>query len=211
MELIIIYLIASFVFNVVLGDKNKQKQKSRKKGSGKLRDNSQTTNQKGNINKRQYSRKKGSILQSLQDELEKIESELTKIDTERRKNMHSRDQIDGELRVKDLQKSKKPADSMSMYKRQVLTTEKKVSSMAEEGYHRLADESISSNAQDEYNRSLYGSDEESPLFDYDYQSIDQGEVTEDSIEVFFQDGNEIDLKKMVVIKEILDKPVTLRD
>lgn len=216
MELIIIYLIASFVFNVVLGDKNKQKQKSRDKKNRKLRNNSkairpkkETVNQKGN-------KKRNSIFESLQDELMKIENELNEIDTERRRKMHSRDYIDKDLkekvRIKDLKKSKNDIPSMSRMKGEVLSTERKISSMREEGYQNLATETISKNAQEEYRRSLYGSDEESPLFDYNYQVIDDREVSdEEPIEIFMENGKEIDLKKMVVIKEILDKPVALRD
>lgn len=61
----------------------------------------------------------------------------------------------------------------------------------------------------EYELSLYGSDEENPMFDYDYDAINN--VDEDfELEIFEGSKKSLDLKEAIIMKEILDKPVALR-
>lgn len=61
----------------------------------------------------------------------------------------------------------------------------------------------------EYELSLYGSDEENPMFDYDYKSITS--VDDDlELEIFEDSKRSLDLKEAIIMKEILDKPLALR-
>lgn len=61
----------------------------------------------------------------------------------------------------------------------------------------------------EYELSLYGSDEENPMFDYDYKEITS---VDDDLELEMFEGSErsLDLKEAIIMKEILDKPLALR-
>lgn len=61
----------------------------------------------------------------------------------------------------------------------------------------------------EYELSIYGADEENPIFDYDYAAINN--VDEDlELEIFENSKRSLDLKEAIIMKEILDKPLALR-
>lgn len=61
----------------------------------------------------------------------------------------------------------------------------------------------------EYELSLYGADEENPMFDYDYAAINNVDEGLD-LEIFEGSKRSLDLKEAVIMKEILDKPLALR-
>lgn len=208
MEILIIYLVITVLINIFSGDKNKKN----KDKSTKLKEKRKTRTK---ISKPKSKRKKSSsIFSSFQENISNLENELKEIEKKRRREINNRDVIDEEAIRRNLNKKRKKESetfpSYSRMKGDVLTTEKKVSSMREEGYHSLADEKISESDLDEYERSLYGDDEDSSLFDYNYKAIAEEESEEEINDVFTQDGQELDLKKMVIVKEILDKPLALR-
>lgn len=78
---------------------------------------------------------------------------------------------------------------------------------------RLQAQTLGAEKLDEYERSLYGDDEDNPMFDYNL--IESDDILDEQLDDFFEDlisdnGKTLNLREGIIFKEILDKPLSMR-
>ncbi|MDO5028491.1 MAG: hypothetical protein Q4E36_04410 [Bacillota bacterium] len=104
----------------------------------------------------------------------------------------------------------KPKEDKSTYifekSRKTKRKENKSYSMEAE---KLETEALQAQRLNDYEISLYGSDDENLMFDYDYNEINKADEDQD-LPVFQEGSVSLNLREAVIMKEILDKPKALR-
>ncbi len=78
---------------------------------------------------------------------------------------------------------------------------------------RLQAQTLGAEKLDEYDRSLYGDDEDNPMFDYNL--IESDDILDEQLDDFFEDlisdnGKTLNMREGIIFKEILDKPLSMR-
>lgn len=78
---------------------------------------------------------------------------------------------------------------------------------------RLQAQTLGAEKLDEYERSLYGDDEDNPMFDYNL--IESDDILDEQLDDFFEDlisdnGKTLNMREGIIFKEILDKPLSMR-
>lgn len=146
-----------------------------------------------------------SILTEIQKEIERIDGKTEKPLEEKKKSY-------AETVV---ERDKKSSYDGHVLKLQVLKTERqKEIEELYEGMGGLAEDKISISDMEDYQIALYGDSDEDSLFDYDSMEMDaEWETEEGSIimEIIDDKSLPMDLKTGIILKEILDKPISIRN
>lgn len=146
-----------------------------------------------------------SILTEIQKEIERIDGKTEKPLEEKKKSY-------AETVV---ERDKKSSYDGHVLKPQVLKTERqKEIEELYEGMGGLAEDKISISDMEDYQIALYGDSDEDSLFDYDSMEMDaEWETEEGSIimEIIDDKSFPMDLKTGIILKEILDKPISIRN
>lgn len=146
-----------------------------------------------------------SILTEIQKEIERIDGKTEKPLQEKKKSY-------AETVV---ERDKKSSYDGHVLKPQVLKTERqKEIEELYEGMGGLAEDKISISDMEDYQIALYGDSDEDSLFDYDSMEMDaEWETEEGSIimEIIDDKSFPMDLKTGIILKEILDKPISIRN